>query len=182
MNDNPFSRLKPASPLRNSKDITFEAAHANSDVDVDRSAMHHTLGAGPTEAAAGDHKHTGIYIPVTTVLPWVANPRPETGAWANLNVVNVYAEQTGLRVFGELTFHVIAAGTGAGACKFTLPKNCISTQSIIGCAREDAVIGHLFSVNTSGGADAVLLRYDNAGTANISGYKYQIEFNYRVAS
>lgn len=35
----------------------FKKAHANSDVDFERQSQHHTLGDGPTQAAAGNHDH-----------------------------------------------------------------------------------------------------------------------------
>lgn len=36
-----------------------EKVHTNADTDVRRESLHHTLGAGPTQAAAGDHTHDG---------------------------------------------------------------------------------------------------------------------------
>lgn len=36
-----------------------EKMHQNSDVDVKRTSMHHTIGLGTAQAAAGDHNHDG---------------------------------------------------------------------------------------------------------------------------
>jgi len=33
--------------------------HTNADVDQDKEALHHTLGAGPHQASPGSHKHDG---------------------------------------------------------------------------------------------------------------------------
>lgn len=37
--------------------------HTNSDVDVTKESQHHSLGALPTQAAAGDHTHNGADSP-----------------------------------------------------------------------------------------------------------------------
>lgn len=39
----------------------FKKAHDNNDSDNSPSAIHHTLGKGPTQAAKGDHNHSGQY-------------------------------------------------------------------------------------------------------------------------
>lgn len=44
--------------VRDAVDEYFKNAHARSDVDVDKFALHHTLGTSPYQAAAGNHKHT----------------------------------------------------------------------------------------------------------------------------
>lgn len=42
--------------------------HVFSDVNLDANALHHTLGTRAHEAAAGNHKHDGVYAPVGTLL------------------------------------------------------------------------------------------------------------------
>lgn len=44
-------------------------AHRTSDVDTERSALHHTLGKGPTQAAPGNHTHIGSVITYNINLP-----------------------------------------------------------------------------------------------------------------
>lgn len=50
--------LDPAA-LGNFSAEDVEKIHTNADTDVRRESAHHTLGAGPTQAAAGDHRHDG---------------------------------------------------------------------------------------------------------------------------
>lgn len=41
--------------------------HNSSDVDTALNALHHTIGTGANQAAAGNHNHDGIYEPIITV-------------------------------------------------------------------------------------------------------------------
>lgn len=43
-----------------SGDSLHKRAHASSDVDSEAYSQHHTLGTGPTQAAAGDHAHQDL--------------------------------------------------------------------------------------------------------------------------
>lgn len=53
--NNPFE-FKPAGDAE-----AFRNAHKSSDTDAERLSMHHTLGAGSTQAAPGNHNHDGDY-------------------------------------------------------------------------------------------------------------------------
>jgi hypothetical protein len=41
--------------------------HESPDTDAGASSLHHTIGAGANQAAAGNHAHSGVYVPVTTL-------------------------------------------------------------------------------------------------------------------
>lgn len=63
----------------------FEDAHNQSDTDFDPHSMHHTLGRGPTQAARGNHNHSGVYAlvdhthiaqDVGQVFMWLGSSEP----------------------------------------------------------------------------------------------------------
>lgn len=45
--------------------VSSQNLHKYSDVDLGVEAQHHTLGTGPTQAAAGSHVHTDRYAPIS---------------------------------------------------------------------------------------------------------------------
>lgn len=55
----PFSRSEP---FKTEGQKSNTNAHENADTDADRSAIHHTLGNGPNQAAPGNHKHKASEI------------------------------------------------------------------------------------------------------------------------
>lgn len=55
--NNPSSRNNPLTSQRAS---VFKQAHSAADTDDDRSALHHTLGSSPNQAAPGNHGHTDL--------------------------------------------------------------------------------------------------------------------------
>jgi hypothetical protein len=48
--------------------LSQNKTHDNVDTDLSVSSIHHTLGTGATEAAAGDHLHSSVYQPIDTAL------------------------------------------------------------------------------------------------------------------
>lgn len=48
--------------------LTQDRSHDSPDTDTDAAALHHTLGTGATQAAAGDHDHAGVYAPVGSTV------------------------------------------------------------------------------------------------------------------
>lgn len=66
----------------------FSELHNNGDTDSDRTAIHHTLGIRPTQAAPGDHQHEYEYAPVEITDPWIKFPAvgwsiSSQGWWVN---------------------------------------------------------------------------------------------------
>lgn len=108
MND--IGTWKP--PADNSQ--TSIEIHRHSDVDFDKSSLHHTLGSGPTQAAAGNHEHA-VYFTTGDVKTSLA---PADG-------VN-WLEATGQAV-SRTTFNALFAlfgttyGAGDGSTTFNLP-------------------------------------------------------------
>lgn len=53
----------------NDSNRVYALSHRASDVDRERSSLHHTLGLGPTQASPGNHRHMGMVVTYDTVLP-----------------------------------------------------------------------------------------------------------------
>jgi hypothetical protein len=58
----------PTSHDHSSNKLAQANTHETPDTDSATTALHHTLGTGANQAAAGDHVHTGVYDPVGTAL------------------------------------------------------------------------------------------------------------------
>jgi hypothetical protein len=56
--------------------------HENDDVDHSKTSHHHTLGEGPSQAAAGDHDHKAYAQAIYTVGPFGTTPPGPTGGVA----------------------------------------------------------------------------------------------------
>src|SRR5690349_10514370 len=56
MNDDPFGKVGSFFVPKSSE--AYQLAHDSADTDADRSAIHHTLGTGPFQAAPGNHRHS----------------------------------------------------------------------------------------------------------------------------
>lgn len=54
--------------------LAQSATHESPDTDTATTALHHTLGNGANQAAAGDHNHNGVYLPAAGVA---ADVNPE---------------------------------------------------------------------------------------------------------
>lgn len=73
----------------------YDLAHEQADTDTDRSAIHHTLGLGPMQAAPGNHTHKVAGKRIVTwqgLGPWsaAAQPSPTTGGAVTIDVAGNY--------------------------------------------------------------------------------------------
>lgn len=114
-------------------------AHTNADTDGSAKAIHHTLGPGPNQAAAGNHTHDGggtttldlgigVWQAFTTTCPVIT-------ALGNGTIVARYTRD-GNRVKGYIKFTVGSTTTfAAGTFTFTLPVTpAQSTNEVAGNA------------------------------------------------
>lgn len=100
-----------------------QAAHKSSDVDFDRSSQHHTLGSGPTQAAAGNHNHDASYVskvgdldwtPLSLLNSWIPH---DTAGWGipSYRKDGDFLKLKGLvrqPVAGQVAFTIAILGTG----------------------------------------------------------------------
>lgn len=81
-------------------------AHANSDVDTDRSAQHHTLGPSPLQAAPGNHTHKATYTLTTDTIPDL----PNIGSWTK-NWTRLFIDGHRINYKGKITLNAGWGGT-----------------------------------------------------------------------
>ena len=60
-----------------SSKLTQANTHQSPDTDAATSSLHHTVGTGATQAAAGNHLHTGVYPPVAHTHDGTGNNGPK---------------------------------------------------------------------------------------------------------
>lgn len=68
---------------RPTEQLNQSNTHQNSDTDSGPTALHHTIGATPNQAAAGNHLHTGVYLPNYTPYYARVNFGPAGGFYTN---------------------------------------------------------------------------------------------------
>jgi len=81
----PFNKV---SPFTGKDRGAYDLSHAQADTDADRTAIHHTLGTGPLQAAAGNHNHDTRYdakyqskAQIFTNDPDYRSDFPNIGSW-----------------------------------------------------------------------------------------------------
>lgn len=66
---------------------TQAQSHNSADTDAAVTSLHHTIGTGATQAAAGNHKHTDI-VPIGAVMPYAGTTAPANYLMCDGSVVS----------------------------------------------------------------------------------------------
>lgn len=158
--------------------LDFEQAHTNSDTDVDRNAMHHTLGTGPTQAAAGNHNHDGRYLKPSNRVRFYP---PVTGS-GNGESCEVsfnqcyYVDNNGVvDMWFNLIISSVAGVTGTmviGNLPFT------ASETAIAVGRENAMTGAMLQGVVNAGTNWIPLFTYNNGFVLTGGYSILLNVRY----
>lgn len=84
--------------------LTQANTHQSPDTDAGTTSLHHTLGTGANQSAAGNHNHSGVYEPADSDLTAIAGLAPsnddiiqrKAGAWTNRTLSQLSTDMTEL--------------------------------------------------------------------------------------
>lgn len=112
---------------------------------------------------------------------WTPNFRPGGGGvWFVTNTPYARYGRIGKFVFGEASFNITSAGTGAGFVQFDLPIVALNgNPGAIGGGREANLTGASYTVSKITTAVGQIVFYNNGATAN-GNYSYSFNFFYEA--
>jgi hypothetical protein len=100
------------------KKLSQSATHESPDTDASTSALHHTLGTGANQAAAGNHNHSGTYQPLDGDLTTIAGLTATTDNFLQAKA-SAWASRTPAQVTADLS--ALVGDSGSGGTKGLAP-------------------------------------------------------------
>lgn len=164
----------------------FDEAHYKNDVDTNKDSLHHTLGTGPNQAAAGDHNHDERYderYRLKNEFTWQAWSPVITNLSGGVGVACT-VQGAGFIRFGKVcmfALNLLPHVTQSDFLVFSLPALAwTGYDRHIGTGRDDGVTGNMCAVKSmSSGTKGAVTSYNNGFTV-VNNYNWRISGFYEI--